>query len=210
MGDIHITKYCCLVTKSCLTLFHPVDCSPAGVSCHFLLQGIFPTKGSNTSGHCRWIPYHWATRQVLTEYHSSIKWGKALIQARRRMNPENVTQSERSQTWKTTCGMILLIRNVQNRQIYRDKWRSVVTGAGRLGGYGVNRYGVPFRNDENNIKLWWWLHISVNTLKIWTVYFKRVNFMTCELQLKGMTEMAGWHHWLDGPEFEQAPGVGDG
>ena len=29
---------------------------------------------------------------------------------------------------------------------------------------------------------------------------------------KGMTEdeMAGWHHLLDGHEFEQAPGVGDG
>ena len=29
---------------------------------------------------------------------------------------------------------------------------------------------------------------------------------------KGMTEdeMAGWHHWLDGQEFEQDPGVGDG
>ena len=23
-------------------------------------------------------------------------------------------------------------------------------------------------------------------------------------------EMLGWHHWLDGHEFEQAPGVGDG
>ena len=23
-------------------------------------------------------------------------------------------------------------------------------------------------------------------------------------------EMAGWHHQLDGREFEQAPGVGDG
>ena len=29
---------------------------------------------------------------------------------------------------------------------------------------------------------------------------------------KGMTEdaMAGWYHWLDGHEFEQAPGAGDG
>ena len=29
---------------------------------------------------------------------------------------------------------------------------------------------------------------------------------------KGTTEddMVGWHHWLDGPEFEQAPGVDDG
>ena len=23
-------------------------------------------------------------------------------------------------------------------------------------------------------------------------------------------EMVGWHHQLDGPEFEQAPGVGEG
>ena len=23
-------------------------------------------------------------------------------------------------------------------------------------------------------------------------------------------EMAGWHHWLDGNEFEWTPGVGDG
>ena len=29
---------------------------------------------------------------------------------------------------------------------------------------------------------------------------------------KGMTEdeVLGWHHWLNGHEFEQAPGVGDG
>ena len=27
---------------------------------------------------------------------------------------------------------------------------------------------------------------------------------------KGMTEMAGWHHWLDGCECEWTPGVGDG
>ena len=29
---------------------------------------------------------------------------------------------------------------------------------------------------------------------------------------EGMTEdeIVGWHHWLDGHEFEQAPGVGDG
>ena len=33
-----------------------------------------------------------------------------------------------------------------------------------------------------------------------------------EQEEKGTTEdeMAGWHHWLDGHEFEWAPGVGDG
>ena len=48
------------VTQSCLTLCDPMDCSPTrllcpwslpgkntGVGCHFLLQGIFPTQGSN-------------------------------------------------------------------------------------------------------------------------------------------------------------------
>ena len=50
----------CLVPQSCLTLCDPMDCSPPGssvqgdspgkntrVDCHFLLQGIFPTQGSN-------------------------------------------------------------------------------------------------------------------------------------------------------------------
>ena len=34
----------------------------------------------------------------------------------------------------------------------------------------------------------------------------------CRQEEKGMTEdeMAGWHHWVYGHEFEQALGVGDG
>ena len=34
----------------------------------------------------------------------------------------------------------------------------------------------------------------------------------CRWEEKGMTEdeTVGWHHWLDGHEFEQAPGDGDG
>ena len=62
----------CLVTESCPTLCHPVDCSPpgssvlgdspgnnTGVGCHALLQGIFPTQGSNSGLlHCSWIFYH--------------------------------------------------------------------------------------------------------------------------------------------------------
>ena len=55
------------VAQSCPTLCNPVDCSPPGssvhgilqariqgVGCHFLLQGIFPTQGSNPGLlHCR-------------------------------------------------------------------------------------------------------------------------------------------------------------
>ena len=58
-----------------LTLCDPMDCSPprllspwnspgknTGVGCHFLLQGIFPTQGSNlclfVSCVGRWVLYH--------------------------------------------------------------------------------------------------------------------------------------------------------
>ena len=61
----------CLVAQSYLTLWDPVDCSPPGslvhgdspgkntrVSCHALLQGIFPTQESNPGLlHYRWILY---------------------------------------------------------------------------------------------------------------------------------------------------------
>ena len=56
------------VAQSCPTLCDPLDCSPpgssvhgdspgknTGVGCHALLQGIFPTQGSNPGlPHCRW------------------------------------------------------------------------------------------------------------------------------------------------------------
>ena len=50
----------CLVAQSCLALCNPIDCGPPGssvhgdspgnnteVHCHALLQGIFPSQGSN-------------------------------------------------------------------------------------------------------------------------------------------------------------------
>ena len=62
----------CLVAQSCPTLCSPMDCNPSGssvhgdspgnntgVSCHVLLQGTFPTQGSNPGVlHCRQILYH--------------------------------------------------------------------------------------------------------------------------------------------------------
>ena len=56
---------------SCVWLWNAMDCSPpgssvhgaspgknTGVGCHALLQGIFPTQGSNPGlPHCRWILY---------------------------------------------------------------------------------------------------------------------------------------------------------
>ena len=60
-----------LATQLCLTLCDLMDCSlpgssvladspgkNTGVGCHALLQGIFPTQGSNPGlPHCRWVLY---------------------------------------------------------------------------------------------------------------------------------------------------------
>ena len=61
-----------LVAQSCLILCDPMDCGPpgssvhgdspgknTGVGCHSLLQGIFPTQGSNPDLlRCKRILYH--------------------------------------------------------------------------------------------------------------------------------------------------------
>ena len=67
-----VRRVVCLVTQSGLTLCDPMECSLPGTSvhghspskytevgCHALLQGIFPTQGSNPGlPHCRQILYH--------------------------------------------------------------------------------------------------------------------------------------------------------
>ena len=60
------TVVLCLVTQWCPTLYPPGSSvhgdSPGkntGMGCHVLLQGIFPTQGSNLNLlHCRRILYH--------------------------------------------------------------------------------------------------------------------------------------------------------
>ena len=63
--------FVCLVSQSCPTLCDPMDCRPpgssvpgdfpgknTGVGCHGLLQGFFPTQGSNPGlPHCRRVLY---------------------------------------------------------------------------------------------------------------------------------------------------------
>ena len=58
---------CAVLSRSCLTLRDPMDCSSpgssihgdslgknSGMACHALLQGIIPTEGSNpVLSHCR-------------------------------------------------------------------------------------------------------------------------------------------------------------
>ena len=69
-GNLWLFLLCVLIAQSCLTLCDPMICSSpvfscpfpgksTGVGCHFLLQGIFLTQGSNPGLlHCRQILYH--------------------------------------------------------------------------------------------------------------------------------------------------------
>ena len=76
-----LKRVMCVDAKLCLTLCHPMDCIPpgssvhgdspdknTGVGCHDLLQGIFPTWGSNPGLlHCRWILH------ILSQQASPVK-----------------------------------------------------------------------------------------------------------------------------------------
>ena len=60
LDELHVYVFMCLVTQLCLSLCDPMDYNPpgsscswdssgknTGVACHFLLQGIYQTQGSN-------------------------------------------------------------------------------------------------------------------------------------------------------------------
>ena len=83
-GFTIVSDCCCSVTKLCLLLCDPPGLQPARsfawnftgkntrVGCHFLLQGIFLTQGSNPCLlYCRWNLYHCTT----WEAHSRVgRW----------------------------------------------------------------------------------------------------------------------------------------
>ena len=73
----------CFVSQSCLTLCDPMDCSLPGSSVHGTFQArilecvavCFPRRSfqarDRTLTSCigRWIPYHWATREAISQMH---------------------------------------------------------------------------------------------------------------------------------------------
>ena len=81
----HMLRF--LVNQLCLTLCNPKDChlpgssvhgdspgSNTGVNSHALLQGIFPTQGSNPHLlHCRWILYHLSHQRSPVSHIEAIR-----------------------------------------------------------------------------------------------------------------------------------------
>ena len=82
-----MTCFCYLVTKSLQTLLWLHGLQPTRllcpwylprkntrVGCHFLLQGIFLTQGSNLYLlHCRWFLYPWSTEKPSMSHQRSPK-----------------------------------------------------------------------------------------------------------------------------------------
>ena len=56
-----------------------------------------------------------------TEYYLAVQRAEAMIDATAGTSLENTMLRDRSQSQKTTCHLIPLIGNVQNRQIHRQK-----------------------------------------------------------------------------------------
>ena len=96
LDELHVCVFMWLVIQSCPTLCDPMDCSPpgsscsrdssgknTGVGCHFLLQGIFPTQGSNPGlPHWRQILY-WLSHQGSLNFCINVKkkknWSKEYV-----------------------------------------------------------------------------------------------------------------------------------
>ena len=51
---------------------------------------------------------------------------------------------------------------------------------------------------------------SLKNLISWSTCLLMTNFWMLSFKQTTEDEMDGWHHWLDGHEFEWTPGVGDG
>ena len=92
-----------------------------------------------------------------------------------------------------------------NCGVGEDSWESL--------GLQGDPTSQSYRKSVLNIdwKDWCWSWNS-NPLTTWCKELTHLKRPWCWERLKGMTEdeMFGWHHQLDGHEFEQAPGVGDG
>ena len=98
------------VTQSCPTLSDPMDCSPTRVFCpwnspskntgmgsHSLLQGIFPTQGSNLGHlHCKWILYLLSHQDEVRDVPRRMyqeEWNQPEDQGRKVKSESEVAQS---------------------------------------------------------------------------------------------------------------------
>ena len=120
----------CLVAQSCLTLCNLMDCSPPGSSVYgdssgkntgvgslSLLQGIFPTQGSNSSlPHCRQIPYRLShSSYVMQQYKINTKTFSTIYVFREHSTPYHI--------FKEALKKVIPLSQNRNLQIEESKQR---------------------------------------------------------------------------------------
>ena len=171
-----------------------------GVGRLSLLQGIFPTQGSNPGLlHCRQILYqlsHKGSPRILEWVASpfsnpGFKLGSPSLQV------DSLPTELSGKPWRRLSTKELMLSNCDAGE---DSWESLGLQKNKL----VNLF--IGRTDAEAQILWpsdaksWLIGKDPDARKDWGQ------------KEKGMTEdeMVGWHHWLNGHEFEQAPGDGEG
>ena len=81
-----------------------------GVSCHFLLQRIFPTQESNLPLlQCRWILYHWATGEACyTLTRSPRRQRKAYFQKNKKRRREIFSWRQQDNSLRDNISLSIL------------------------------------------------------------------------------------------------------
>ena len=146
-----------------------------GASCHFLLQGIFPTQGLNSHLLClmNWQAVLYQLCHLESVYfigqHKEVKWCFWTVVL------------EKTLESPLDCKEIKPV-NLKGNQ----SWILI----GRIDAEAPTLWPPDAKN--------WFIGKDTDAGKGW------------RWEEKGMTEdeMVGWHHRLDGHEFEQAPEVG--
>ena len=78
-----------------------------GVGCHFLLQGIFPTQGSNLHLlRCRQILYHWATGEARWRLKKQANmWKHSIVEKKRGLQVCASWRLLALESWKARGGL---------------------------------------------------------------------------------------------------------
>ena len=155
-----------------------------GVGCHFLLQGIFPTQGSNPGlPHCRRHFTVWATREA----HPPLWMWE--LDHKEGWTPKHwcfwTVVLEKTLECPLNCKEMKLVNPKENQS-----WIFI----GRT-------------DAEAEAPILW-----ASDAKCWLIRKDPDAGKDWGQEEKGTTEyeMVRWHHWLNGHESEGAPGVADG
>ena len=121
------------------TLCDPVDCSPlgsltwdspgkkSGMRNHALLQGIFPTQGSNLHLlHCKHILYHWATREAdiylyILLYFGHLLWLRCNLLILLGIKRNKINKKEVPTVLQTIKPVIEQKCDIQSYSLFRNK-----------------------------------------------------------------------------------------